>query len=195
MWLFGMGSPLLCLLRTERALHAAARAHAADISKRAVYHGASFAASSFANNGAEWASGFFLGSSLCLLCTAATHRAPRREPLGAPRAPPAGAHALAWARVGRAVRVWLGVCGGALCVVAVVAALLVGLTWDNAPGGEGDEDTEDAKVLAILGALLVLVICLQLAAARMNQRWVHSAEVQRKSAAGEDLAPTPGGSL
>ena len=25
MWLFGMGSPLLCLLRTERALHAAAR--------------------------------------------------------------------------------------------------------------------------------------------------------------------------
>ena len=112
-----------------------------------------------------------LGSSLCLLCTAATHRAPRAAseqpcpPTSAPQQPSASPAS----RVAYAVRIWLLVVGGALCVVSVVAALLIGLTWDNAPGAEDDDTPDDAVVLGMLGALLTLVVGLQLVAARLQE--------------------------
>ena len=61
------------------------------------------------------------------------------------------------------------VVGGALCAVSVVAALLIGLTWDNAPGAEDDDTPDDAVVLGMLGALLTLVVGLQLVAARLQR--------------------------
>ena len=152
-------------------------ARAADVTKRAAKQADGFAASSFANNGAEWACGFLLGSSLCVLCTAAAARRATRDarperlpPLGAPPARQLG-------RIGSAVRAWLLAAGGALCVASLVAALLIGLTWDNAHGIGPDEDPGDAAILTILGALLLLVIGLQWVVVRIGTQSARLNEV------------------
>ena len=50
-----------------------------------------------------------------------------------------------------------------------MAALLIGLTWDNAPGAADDDTPDDAVVLAMLGALLMLVVGLQVVAVRLQR--------------------------
>ena len=46
---------------------------------------------------------------------------------------------------------------------------MIGLTWDNAPGAADDDTPDDAVVLAMLGALLMLVVGLQVVAVRLQR--------------------------
>ena len=107
-----------------------------NLVKRAL-DASAFAASSFSNNGAEWAMGFWLGLSLGVL-VAVRARAPPPKP------------EICLARVAAGVL---------LCLVSLVAALLYGLSWDNTDDRakrEGDVD------LAML--ILFLAVPLGLAA-------------------------------
>jgi len=108
-----------------------------NLVKRAL-DASAFAASSFSNNGAEWAMGFWLGLSLGVLVAAR-----------APAPPPKPEICLA--------RVAAGVL---LCLVTLVAAVLYGVSWDNT----GDRaKREDAVDLAML--IVFLAVPLGLAAA------------------------------
>ena len=108
-----------------------------NLVKRAL-DASAFAASSFSNNAAEWAMGFWLGLSLGVLVAA---RAP------APQKPE-----ICLARVAAGVL---------LCLVSLAAAVLYGVSWDN--NNNDRAKGEDAVDLAML--IVFLAVPLGLAAA------------------------------
>ena len=112
-----------------------------NLVKRAL-DASAFAASSFSNNGAEWAMGFWLGLSLGVL-VAARARAPPPKP------------EICLARVAAGVL---------LCLVSLVAALLYGLSWDNTDDRAKREDDVDLAMLVVflavpLGLAAVYALC------------------------------------
>ena len=115
-----------------------------NLIKRAL-DASAFAASSFSNNGAEWAMGFWLGLSLGVLVAAR-----------APAPPPKPEICLA--------RVAAGVL---LCLVSLAAAVLYGVSWDSTTGDRAEgEDAVDLAMLIVflavplgLAAVYVLVTC------------------------------------
>ncbi len=104
-----------------------------NLVKRAL-DASAFAASSFSNNAAEWAMGFWLGLSLGVLVAARAPAPPtaREEP------------EIFFPRVAAGVL---------LCLVSLAAAVLYGVSWDNT----GDRATgEDAVDLALLVVFLAV---------------------------------------
>ena len=108
-----------------------------NLVKRAL-DASAFAASSFSNNGAEWAMGFWLGLSLGVL-VAARAQAPPPKP------------EICLARVAAGVL---------LCLVSLAAAVLYGVSWDNT--ADDRAQGEDAVDLAML--IVFLAVPLGLAA-------------------------------
>ena len=113
-----------------------------NLVKRAL-DASAFAASSFSNNSAEWAMGFWLGLSLGVLVAA---RAP---------APPEPEICLP--------RVAAGVL---LCLVSLIAAVLYGVSWDSTGNGATGEDAVDLALLIVflavplgLAAVYALSMC------------------------------------
>ena len=106
-----------------------------NLVKRAL-DASAFAASSFSNNSAEWAMGFWLGLSLGVLVTARAPAPPKPE-ICCPRV----------------------AAGVLLCLVSLVAALLYGLSWDNTDDRAKREDDIDLAML-----ILFLAVPLGLAA-------------------------------
>jgi hypothetical protein len=111
-----------------------------NLVKRAL-DASAFAASSFSNNAAEWAMGFWLGLSLGVLVAA---RAP---------APPEPEICLP--------RVAAGVL---LCLVSLIAAVLYGVSWDSTGNGATGEDAVDLALLIVflavpLGLAAVYALC------------------------------------
>ena len=130
-----------------------------NLVKRAL-DASAFAASSFSNNGAEWALGFWLGLSLGVLVAARApappmalqrpHRpAARREP---------GRRSVVQRDEGVAPeepefffpRVAAGVL---LCLVSLVAAVLYGVSWDNTGDRAKGEDGVDLAMLIVFLAV------------------------------------------
>ena len=112
-----------------------------NLVKRAL-DASAFAASSFSNNAAEWAMGFWLGLSLGVL-VAARARAPPPKP------------EICLARVAAGVL---------LCLVTLVAAALYGVSWDNTGDRAKREDDVDLAMLIVflavpLGLAAVYVLC------------------------------------
>ena len=106
-----------------------------NLIKRAL-DASAFAASSFSNNSAEWAMGFWLGLSVGLVVAA---RAP---------APPEPEICLP--------RVAAGVL---LCLVSLVTAVLYGVSWDNTHPGDrakGEDDGDLAMLVVFLAVPLGL---------------------------------------
>jgi len=110
-----------------------------NLVKRAL-DASAFAASSFSNNAAEWAMGFWLGLSLGVLVAAR-----------APAPPPKPEICLA--------RVAAGVL---LCLVSLVAAVLYGVSWDN-DRAKGEDAVDRAMLIVFLavplGLAAVYVLC------------------------------------
>ena len=141
-----------------------------NLVKRAL-DASAFAASSFSNNSAEWAMGFWLGLSLGVLVAARApappmalqrpHRpAARREP---------GRRSVVQRDEGVAPeepefffpRVAAGVL---LCLVSLVAAVLYGVSWDNTGDRAKGEDAVDLAMLIVflavpLGLAAVYALC------------------------------------
>ena len=106
-----------------------------NLIKRAL-DASAFAASSFSNNSAEWAMGFWLGLSLGVLI-AAWAPAPPKPEICRPRV----------------------AAGVLLCLVSLVAAVLYGLSWENTGDRAKREDGVDLAML-----ILFLAVPLGLAA-------------------------------
>ena len=104
-----------------------------NLVKRAL-DASAFAASSFSNNGAEWALGFWLGLSLGVLVAARAPAPPtaREEP------------EIIFPRVAAGVL---------LCLVSLVAALLYGLSWENTGDRAQGEDGVDLAMLIVFLAV------------------------------------------
>ena len=111
-----------------------------NLVKRAL-DASAFAASSFSNNAAEWAMGFWLGLSLGVLVAAR-----------APAPPPKPEICLA--------RVAAGVL---LCLVSLAAAVLYGVSWDNHDRAKGEDGVDLAMLIVFLavplGLAAVYVLC------------------------------------
>ena len=120
-----------------------------NLVKRAL-DASAFAASSFSNNGAEWALGFWLGLSLGALVAA---RAP---------APPT-------AREEPEIFLPRVAAGVLLCLVSLVTAVLYGVSWDNTGDRAKGEDAVDLAMLIVflavplgLAAVYALYTCYSL---------------------------------
>ena len=130
-----------------------------NLVKRAL-DASAFAASSFSNNAAEWAMGFWLGLSVGLVVAAWSQ--PRRDgleeglpqdvlrvagtrPLEAPApAPPEPRAEIFLPRVAAGVL---------LCLVSLVAAVLYGVSWDNTGDRAKGEDAVDLAMLIVFLAV------------------------------------------
>ena len=111
-----------------------------NLIKRAL-DASAFAASSFSNNAAEWAMGFWLGLSLGVL-VAARAPAPPKPEICCPRV----------------------AAGVLLCLVSLAAAPLYGLSWDNTGDRAKGEDGVDLAMLIVffavpLGLAAVYALC------------------------------------
>ena len=111
-----------------------------NLIKRAL-DASAFAASSFSNNAAEWAMGFWLGLSVGLVVAA--------------RAPPEPREEICCPRVAAGVL---------LCLVSLAAAPLYGLSWDNTGDRAKGEDGVDLALLIVflavpLGLAAVYALC------------------------------------
>ena len=111
-----------------------------NLVKRAL-DASAFAASSFSNNSAEWAMGFWLGLSLGVL-VAAPAPAPPKPEICRPRV----------------------AAGVLLCLVSLVTAVLYGVSWDNTGDRAKGEDAVDLAMLIVflavpLGLAAVYVLC------------------------------------
>ena len=111
-----------------------------NLVKRAL-DASAFAASSFSNNAAEWAMGFWLGLSLGVL-VAARAPAPPKPEICCPRV----------------------AAGVLLCLVSLAAAPLYGLSWDNTGDRAKGEDGVDLALLIVflavpLGLAAVYALC------------------------------------
>ena len=107
-----------------------------NLVKRAL-DASAFASSSFSNNAAEWAMGFWLGLSSGVL-VAARARAPPPKP------------EICLARVAAGVL---------LCLVSLVAAVLYGVSWDNThtdDRAKGEDDVDLAMLIVFLAVPLGL---------------------------------------
>ena len=104
-----------------------------NLIKRAL-DASAFAASSFSNNSAEWALGFWLGLSLGVLVAARAPAPPtaREEP------------EIFFPRVAAGVL---------LCLVSLVAAVLYGLSWENTSDRAQGEDGVDLAMLIVFLAV------------------------------------------
>jgi len=100
-----------------------------NLVKRAL-DASAFAASSFSNNSAEWAMGFWLGLSLGVL-VAAPAPAPPKPEICRPRV----------------------AAGVLLCLVSLVAAVLYGVSWDNTGDRAKGEDAVDLAMLIVFLAV------------------------------------------
>ena len=100
-----------------------------NLVKRAL-DASAFAASSFSNNSAEWAMGFWLGLSLGVL-VAAPAPAPPKPEICRPRV----------------------AAGVLLCLVSLVAAVLYGVSWDNHNDRAKGEDDVDLAMLVVFLAV------------------------------------------
>ena len=111
-----------------------------NLVKRAL-DASAFAASSFSNNAAEWAMGFWLGLSLGVLVAARARAAPPKPEI-------------CLARVAAGVL---------LCLVSLVAAVLYGVSWDSSDRAEGEDDVDLAMLVVFLavplGLAAVYVLC------------------------------------
>lgn len=126
-----------------------------NILKRSIKHGATFATSSFCNNGAEWCSGFALGFSLGLLLVAWCHDPPETMAL-ASSSPSWKIRSPRWETRLRIARICAG---GVMCAVALVAAIMFGMTWDNVDAKVGEhEDGVDAWMLVFMVSLVVILV-------------------------------------
>ena len=110
--------------------------------KRALNSSNSFAASSFCQNGAEWAAGFLLSLSSGVLCIARTPREPQPQQ---PRSSGQGA-------CQTFVLLLRYASGGALCVLTFTVAVLFGITWDNTSAQDKD-DPADMVMLVLFIAV------------------------------------------
>ncbi len=111
-----------------------------NLVKRAL-DASAFASSSFSNNAAEWAIGFWLGLSLGVL-VAARAPAPPKPEICCPRV----------------------AAGVLLCLVSLAAAPLYGLSWDNTGDRAKGEDGVDLALLIVflavpLGLAAVYALC------------------------------------
>ena len=111
-----------------------------NLIKRAL-DASAFAASSFSNNSAEWAMGFWLGLSLGVLVTARAPAPPKPE-ICCPRI----------------------AAGVFLCLVSLVAAVLYGVSWDTTGDRAEGEDSVGLAMLIVflavpLGLAAVYVLC------------------------------------
>ena len=100
-----------------------------NLIKRAL-DASAFAASSFSNNSAEWAMGFWLGLSFGVLVTARAPAPPKPE-ICRPRV----------------------AAGVLLCLVSLVAAVLYGLSWENTGDRAKREDGVDLAMLIVFLAV------------------------------------------
>ena len=100
-----------------------------NLVKRAL-DASAFAASSFSNNSAEWAMGFWLGLSLGVLVTARAPAPPKPE-ICCPRV----------------------AAGVLLCLVTLVAAVLYGVSWDKTGDRAKGEDAVDLAMLIVFLAV------------------------------------------
>ena len=100
-----------------------------NLVKRAL-DASAFAASSFSNNAAEWAAGFWLGLSLGVL-VAARAPAPPKPEISRPRV----------------------AAGVLLCLVSLAAAVLYGVSWDNTGDRAKGEDAVDLAMLIVFLAV------------------------------------------
>mmetsp|Transcript_24273 Transcript_24273/g.63281 ORF Transcript_24273/g.63281 Transcript_24273/m.63281 type:complete len:331 (+) Transcript_24273:220-1212(+) len=100
-----------------------------NLIKRAL-DASAFAASSFSNNSAEWAMGFWLGLSLGVL-VAARAPAPPKPEICRPRV----------------------AAGVLLCLVSLAAAVLYGVSWDNTGDRAKGEDGVDLAMLIVFLAV------------------------------------------
>ena len=104
-----------------------------NLIKRAL-DASAFAASSFSNNSAEWALGFWLGLSLGVLVAA---RAPAPPP----------------AREEPEIFLPRVAAGVLLCLVSLVTAVLYGVSWDNTGDRAQGEDAVDLAMLIVFLAV------------------------------------------
>lgn len=154
-----------------------------NIIKRAAQGASGFAASSFANNGAEWAMGFVLGLSVGIAGQAvlvAMRRAPNNDPLcsdasGSPddnEAPTSAARqtVACTGRLDATARMLRLAAGTALCSVSVLAGVLLGLSWDNTVERPDREDGEDVLILIVNLAVPVVLAALWLACCWQQRR-------------------------
>ena len=112
-----------------------------NLVKRAL-DASAFAASSFSNNSAEWAMGFWLGLSLGVLVAARARASPPKPEI-------------CLARVAAGVL---------LCLVSLAAAVLYGVSWDNTGDRAKREDAVDLAMLIVflavpLGLAAVYALC------------------------------------
>ena len=115
-----------------------------NLIKRAL-DASAFAASSFSNNSAEWALGFWLGLSLGVLVAA---RAPAPPP----------------AREEPEIFLPRVAAGVLMCLVSLVTAVLYGVSWDNTGDRAKGEDAVDLAMLIVflavpLGLAAVYALC------------------------------------
>ena len=124
-----------------------------------------FAASSFPSNGMEWAMGFLLGISLGIATMAREHHLGSTvvvSPLSVqPRLLGFRQEAMVqggWrVCVAVTVAVLQVVSGLMLCAAAVIAAVLLGTSWDNTAADPAFEDATDSAALALM--LAVPIVC------------------------------------
>lgn len=138
--------------------------------KRSFYAGSWFAASSFAQNSAEWVIGFQIGVSSGVLHSAITSSLPD---------PSLGTHMSSCAQ--RGVAAWCRACGVVLCAVCVLVAILFGVTWDNT-SHRTSNDPEDVAVLIGLLALTVVTLGVAMRTVSNRAQTADLVELAHKSA-------------
>ena len=119
-----------------------------NIVKRSIQHGDEFAASSFANNCAEWAYGFLLGLALGALLTASA------DHLGLK--PTGRCKTWSYDRVEFWAYVLKIVAGLALWIVAFVAAIQFGLSWGNTAAKQYDSHLDAGALVGFITVPVVL---------------------------------------
>ena len=127
-----------------------------NVIKRAAKSASGFASSSFANNGAEWAMGFMLGVSAGVAAQAV---AAARE--GAVSPSPRIAVVITAgkrSRLDMACGTARLVAGASLCLIALLAAILLGASWDNTAFAAHEDDLDLAMLVTFLAVPLCLAI-------------------------------------
>lgn len=115
-----------------------------NVIKRAYKSADTFAASSFCNNGSEWAVGFLLGISLTFLCMAWVDHDPNSVDNGL---------LVPFTRAMLFARVAAGIL---FSVSTVVAAVLFGMSWDKVPEQNHTYDEDALALIALLSCPVIV---------------------------------------